>query len=195
MPVILNESLWGIVVAVSAMSIAQQMEKLGNACFYGVSIGACVTISGMLGRKEVEKARLTAKRYAVVGVEVGVLIMALMLMFNRLCVSSFFGELTEETRRTAEWLIVIYAVYMPFRSFASCMIMGAMRAGGDSKRAMYYDVLPVWLWSLPIGFLLGVWLKLPIMVVLAAMQFKRVIKSGFALRRLISGKWLQISQE
>lgn len=118
-----------------------------------------------------------------------------MLMFNRLCVSSFFGELTEETRRTAEWLIVIYAVYMPFRSFASCMIMGAMRAGGDSKRAMYYDVLPVWLWSLSIGFLLGVWLKLPIMVVLAAMQFKRVIKSGFALRRLISGKWLQISQE
>ena len=208
LPVILNESLWGIglssfnmvfgrmgVVAVSAMSIAGQMEQLGNACFYGVSIGACVTISSMLGRKEVERAKLAAKRYAAVGVEVGIAIMVLMLMFNRLCVASFFGELTEETRRTAEWLIVVYAVYMPFRSFASCLIMGAMRAGGDSKRAMYYDVLPVYLWSLPLGFLLGVWLKLPVVAVLAAMQFKRVIKSGFALRRLISGKWLQIGQE
>lgn len=207
-PVILNESLWGIglssfnmvfgrmgVVAVSAMSIAGQMEKLGNACFYGVSIGACVTISSMLGRKEFDKAKLAAKRYAVVGIEVGMAIMVLMLAFNRLCVSSFFGDLTEETRKTAEWLIVIYAVYMPFRSLASCMIMGAMRAGGDSRRAMYYDVLPVYLWSLPVGFLLGVWMELPVTIVLAAMQFKRAIKSGFAVRRLVSGKWLQIDEE
>ena len=208
LPVILNESLWGIglsafnmvfgrmgVVAVSAISVAGQMEKLGNACFYGISIGACVTISSMLGRKEYEKAKLAAKRYAVIGIEVGVGIMVLMLALNHFCVALFFGELTEETRKMAEWMVAIYALYMPFRSFANCMTMGAMRAGGDSTWAMYYDVLPVFLWSLPIGFVLGVWLKLPAVLVLAVMQFKRVIKSGIALKRLLSGKWLKISQE
>lgn len=207
-PVIINESMWGIgvssfnmifgrlgVVAVSAASVAQQMEKLGNSFFYGVSIGACVTISSMLGKKEYKEARLTAKRYAVVGAEVGILIMLLMLGTNHVCVAHLFGDLTEETRRTAEWMIVVYALYMPFRSFASCLIMGLMRAGGDGKRAMYYDVLPVYLWALPVGFLLGVGLNLPVTVVLAAMQFKRAIKSFLALRRLVSGKWLHVSQE
>lgn len=205
-PIILNESLWGIglssfnmifgrmgMVAVSAMSVAQQMEKLGNSFFYGISTGACVTISTMLGQKKYERARLAAKRYAVVGTYVGILVMVLMLCTNHAYVSAFFKDLTEETRRTAEWLIVIYAIYMPFRSFASSLIMGALRAGGDGKRAMFYDVLPVYLWSLPVGFLLGVGLKLPVTVVLAAMQFKRVIKSVLTLRRLVSGKWLKTS--
>lgn len=104
-----------------------------------------MTISSMLGKKKCEEAKLAAKRYALVGIEAGIAIMVLMLVSNHFCVTSFFGDLTEETRRTAEWLIVVYAVYMPFRSFASCLIMGAMRAGGDTKRAMYYDVLPVYL--------------------------------------------------
>ena len=207
LPVILNESLWGIglsafnmvfgrmgVVAVSAISVAGQMEKLGNACFYGISIGACVTISHMLGKGKREEAKLAAKRYAVIGIEVGVAIMVLMLALNHFCVVSFFGELTEETRQMAESMVAVYALYMPFRSFASCMIMGAMCAGGDSRRAMYYDVAPVYLWSLPIGFVLGVWLKLPAVIVLAVMQFKRVIKSGFALKRLMSEKWLQTEE-
>ena len=203
-PIILNESLWGIgissfnmifgrmgTVAVSAMSVAQQMEKLGNSFFYGISMGACVTISTMLGKKKYEDAKLAAKRYAVVGAYVGILVMGLMLCTNHTYVSAFFKDLTEETRRMAEWMIVVYALYMPFRSFASALIMGSLRAGGDGKRAMYYDVLPVYLWSLPIGFVLGVWLKLPVVAVLAAMQFKRVIKSVLALGRLVSGKWLK----
>lgn len=74
------------------------------------------------------------------------------------------------------------------------MIMGSLRAGGDSKRAMCYDVLPVYLWSLPIGFLTGLVLHWNVAAVLLAMQFKRVIKSGFALRRLLSDKWLHVQQ-
>ena len=69
-------------------------------------------------------------------------------------------------------------------------MMGVLRAGGDGKHAMYYDVIPVYAWALVVGFLLGVVWDLPAALVLAAMQFKRVIKCVFALRRLWSGKWL-----
>ena len=96
----------------------------------------------------------------------------------------------EEAKLAAKVLIAVIALYMPFRSMASALIMGVLRAGGDSKHAMYYDVIPVYVWSLPIGFLMGIVFELPITVVLAAMQFKRVIKCVFALRRLQSGKWL-----
>ncbi len=202
-PIIINESMWGIgqsafnmifgrmgVTAVSAVSVARQMENLCNAFFYGIGIGACVTISGQLGARKYEEAKLAAKRYAMAGFEVGILIMLLMLGCNSLYVDTFFTDLSKETCDTTKWLIAVYAVYMPFRSLASCLIMGSLRAGGDGKHAMYYDVLPVYIWSLPVGFLLGIVCQLPIAVVLAAMQFKRVIKCFFALRRLLSEKWL-----
>lgn len=55
---------------------------------------------------------------------------------------------------------------------------------------MVYDVLPVYAWSLPVGFLLGMVCHLPMAVVLPAMYFKRVIKAFFSLRRVLRGKWL-----
>jgi len=68
--------------------------------------------------------------------------------------------------------------------------MGVMRAGGDSKEAMYYDVLPIYLISLPLGFLLSFLLGLPIYIVLPVMYSKRIIKCVFAVKRLLSDKWL-----
>lgn len=203
-PVIMNESMWGLgislfnavfgrmgVTAVTAFSVARQLENLCNTFFYGIGIGACVTISSLIGRQELEEAKLTAKRYALVGFEVGVLIMLFMLSINSIYVDTFFTELTPETCSVAKVLNTVMAVYMPFRSLASVLIMGVLRAGGDSKHAMYYDVIPVYAWALMFGVLLGIVWELPAALVLAVMQFKRVIKCVFALWRLWSGKWLR----
>ena len=87
-------------------------------------------------------------------------------------------------------LIAVYALYMPFRSLASTFIMGNFRAGGDSKTGMLLDVLPVYLWSLPLGYLLGIKFHLGAVAVLATMQFKRFIKAGIGIYHFRSGKWL-----
>lgn len=83
---------------------------------------------------------------------------------------------------------------MPFRALASTLIMGVMRAGGDSKKAMLYDVVPVYMWSLTLGFILGIGFKLSIITVLFVMMFKRFIKCVFALRRVASGKWINYKE-
>ena len=205
--VILNESLWGFGVsafnaifgrmgnvAVSAVSIARQLENLGNAFFYGIAIGACVTISCSIGEKKIGEAKEFAKKYALAGFWVGVFIMVLMLAIDAPYVKFFFSSLEAETQSLAIWLIAIYALYMPFRSLASTLIMGVMRAGGDSRKAMLYDVVPVYAWSLVLGFILGIKLKYSIITVLAVMMFKRFIKCAFALKRVASGKWLEYDE-
>ncbi len=53
-----------------------------------------------------------------------------------------------------------------------------------------YAVGPVYAWSLVIGFMLGIKLKLSIIIVLAVMMFKRFIKRALAIRRVASGTWL-----
>ena len=201
--VILNESLWGIGVssfsaifgrmgniAVSAVSIAQQFENLGNSFFYGIAIGACVTISYSIGENKLDEAKALAKKYALAGFYVGIGVMALMLVADIPCVRFFFDSLGDETQSLAIWLIAIYAFYMPFRSLSSTLIMGVMRAGGDSKMAMLYDIVPVYVWSLISGFVFGIKLECSIITVLAIMMFKRVIKCILALKRIASGKWL-----
>lgn len=203
--VILNESLWGMGIsafnaifgrmgnsAVSAVSIARQLENLGNAFFYGIAISACVTISCSIGEKKIDEAKQFAKKYALASFYVGIGIMVLMLAIDIPYVSFFFSGLEAQTQSLTIQLIAIYAIYMPVRSLASTLIMGVMRAGGDSRRAMIYDVLPVYAWSLLLGFVLGIKLQYSIVVVLAVMMFKRFIKCAFALHRVASGKWLQV---
>ena len=205
--VILNESLWGIgisafnaifgrmgTIAVSAVSIARQLENLGNSFFYGIAIGACVTISCSIGEGKLDEAKEFARKYIFAGFYVGVGVMALMLAVNIPYVKIFFSGLEKETQSLTVWLIAIYAIYMPFRSLASTLIMGIMRAGGDSKMAMIYDVLPVYVWSLLLGFVFGIKLKYSIITVLAIMMFKRFIKCVFALRRVTSGKWINYKE-
>ncbi len=205
--VILNESLWGFGItafnaifgrmgnsAVSAVSIARQLENLGNAFFYGIAIGACVTISCSIGEKKLEEAKEFARKYALAGFYVGFGVMALMLLIDIPYVNFFFSSLEAQTQLLTKWLIAIYALYMPFRALASTLIMGVMRAGGDSQKAMLYDVVPVYVWSLVLGFVLGIKLKYSIITVLAVMMFKRFIKCGFALKRVVSGKWINYNE-
>ena len=206
-PVILNESLWGIgisafnaifgrmgIAAVSAVSIARQLENLGNAFFYGIAIGGCVTISRTIGEKNLEEAKVLAKKYALAGFYVGIGVMLLMLAIDIPYVKLFFSKLEPETQRYTIALIAVYALYMPFRSLASTLIMGVMRAGGDSRAAMLYDVVPVYLWSLLIGYIMGIKLEFSIITVLSVMMFKRFIKCAFALKRVISGKWINYKE-
>lgn len=201
--VILNESLWGFGTTafnaifgrmgnsvVSAVSIARQLENLGNAFFYGIAIGACVTISCSIGEGKTEEAKEYARKYSFAGFYVGLGIMALMLIVDIPYVRFFFSSLKDSTQTMTIWLIAIYALYMPFRALASTLIMGVMRAGGDSEKAMLYDVVPVYAWSLVLGFILGIKLKCSIITVLFVMMFKRFIKCAFALKRVVSGKWL-----
>ncbi len=205
--VILNESLWGIGISsfdaifgrmgtsvVSAVSVARQLENLGNSFFSGVAIGACVTISNLIGAEKIDKAKEYVKNYALCAFYVGIFVMCLILTVDIPYVKTFFATLNPDTRNLAMYLIAIYALYMPFRSLASTLIMGIMRAGGDSRFAMFCDVLPVYIWSLLLGFILGIKFKCSIITVLLVMMFKRVIKCIFAIKRVASGKWLNYNR-
>lgn len=202
--IILNESFWGLGIAsfsiifgrmgsvsISSLNIAKTLEELFNTFFYGIAIGAVVMLGYDIGNKEYDAAKQNAKRFAVIGAEAGIMIMIAMLCLKGVFVDVFFGNLMPETKITAKTLIAVFAVLMPFRSLSSVLIMGVMRAGGDSKKAMFYDVLPIYLFSFPAGLLSGVVFNLPIHIVMPVMYGKRIIKCIFTVKRLVSGKWLK----
>ena len=202
--IILNESFWGLGIAsfsiifgrmgsvsISSLNIAKTLEELFNTFFYGIAIGAVVMLGYDIGNKEYDAAKQNAKRFAVIGAEAGIMIMIAMLCLKGVFVDVFFGNLMPETKITAKTLIAVFAVLMGVGSLSSVLIMGVMRAGGDSKKAMFYDVLPIYLFSFPAGLLSGVVFNLPIHIVMPVMYGKRIIKCIFTVKRLVSGKWLK----
>lgn len=202
LPVILNEGLWATGLAlfsiifgrmsipeIAALNIAKTLEELFNSMFYGIGIGAVVVLGQLIGEKQYELAKKRAFQYMIFGIEVGFVILVLMSIFGGDIIHILYKGLSDETLKIANVLILEFALLMPFRSGASAIIMGLMRAGGKSKLAMLYDTAPVYLFSLPVGIVLGLVFKLPIVIVLPAMYAKRIIKFALAFRTALRGEW------
>jgi len=84
----------------------------------------------------------------------------------------------------------IFAIDMPLRVFNWHLIVGILRAGGDTRFSMLLDVGGTWLVSVPLCALLGLVLGLPYWIVFAATLSEDLPKVAIGLARLRSGKWL-----
>jgi Na+-driven multidrug efflux pump len=78
---------------------------------------------------------------------------------------------------------------MPLRMFNWHMIVGIMRAGGDTTFALAMDVGGTWLVSVPLVALAG-FLGAPFWIVYLATLMEDVPKAFIGARRVRSLKWL-----
>ena len=65
------------------------------------------------------------------------------------------------------------------------------RAGGDSRFGLICDVLDMWVYAVPLGFLAAFVLRLPVMWVYVLLCTDEFVKLPFVIRHYRSGKWLQ----
>ena len=71
------------------------------------------------------------------------------------------------------------------------MTKGVLRGGGDTKMLMLADNIFLWVASLPLGILAAFVLKLPAFWIYFALKFDQVLKAGWCVIRLRSGKWIK----
>jgi Na+-driven multidrug efflux pump len=72
------------------------------------------------------------------------------------------------------------------------IIVGMMRSGGDTKVALLFDLLFLWLYAIPIAFFGVIYLKLELYEVMFLVYLEEVIKFGFAFYRYKTKKWIKI---
>ena len=84
----------------------------------------------------------------------------------------------------------MYIFLLPLRSYDATVIVGVLRAGGDSLAAALLDIVPIWLISLPVMALLALVLDAPITLVCIAAQSENLIKWPLSTTRLRSRKWI-----
>lgn len=91
---------------------------------------------------------------------------------------------------TAMGVLSVYATALFFIGFNWIIIVGVLRAGGDNKAALIIDLLPKFLYAIPMAFLTVVYLQWDLWICVIFVMAEELIKIVFALLRFKSYKWL-----
>lgn len=207
LPVAANESFWGCGTLIfniiysnlgyeyyAAITILRTFENIAFVFFIGLCNACAIMVGKAIGRGDIEGATRDAKRFAVLEPLLAVVVGAVMIISRRQLVNIFnlTGNISQTTLDMAVTITVIYAAEIALRNLPYIQIVGIFRAGGDAATAAKYDLMFLWLFSLPITLLNAYVFRLPFPVIFALMYVcEDVPKSVMCVRHFLSGKWMR----
>lgn len=202
LPALGNDIAWGVGFSmysvilghlgsdvVAANSLVSVVRNLGTiACFALASAGG-ILLGQVIGENRIEDARRNAaqltKLTLITGLLGGVLILLLTPFVLR------YADLSETSMGYLRTMLLLNSVYIIGPALNTTLIAGVFRAGGDSRFGLICDVLDMWVYAVPLGFLAAFVLRLPVMWVYVLLCTDEFVKLPFVIRHYRSGKWLQ----
>jgi putative MATE family efflux protein len=202
LPVVINETLWGVGTtvqtviighissqAVAANSISGIVQRLAYVYIFGLANAAAIIVGKEIGASSEKKARDTAYTLLIISVAAG--IAAAMFLFLIRDPAVMFYNISDSTKELAKQIMTVFSFISFFSSINCTNIVGILRGGGDTRFALVIDVSCLWLVSLPLGALFGLVLKFPVPLVFAVLFIDEPIKFIFGMWRFKSGLWLR----
>nr|WP_283245428.1 MATE family efflux transporter [Congzhengia minquanensis] len=207
LPVILNESLWGLGTICyniifanlgyeysAAVTILRTFENIAFAFFVGFNNAGCVMVGQDIGAGNIKRALKDARRFMIIVPLAGVVVGIFVLFFREQLIYIFNmgGKITEKTLSAAMGIMLVYAIEVPIRNIPYVIIVAIFRSGGDTKTGMKYDLICLWAISLPVTFIAAFVIKLPFVLVFACSYvFEDYLKSVLCLKHFFSKKWIK----
>ena len=173
LPAFGNEIVWG--VAFSMYSVI-----MGHLDSDIVAANAVVVVARNLGTVACF-GKITSMS-AVVG---GIVIFLLRPVFFTM------ADLTPTAHSYLSIMLFINMYYIVGQAFNTAMICGVFRSGGDSKWGFFCDIIDMWCYSVPLGFISAFVLKLPPMWVYFLICTDEFVKIPFVYKHYKSYKWLK----
>jgi len=201
LPVIINETFWGLGIsvqssifahagtnAITAFQITNTISQLTWVFCMGFGNGIGVLIGKRIGERKMEEAHGYAMRsmwfMPVVGAIVGVLLLPLSQLLP------FFFKVEPDVLRTATYMLLILIAFYPFNSFCMNWVVGVCRAGGDTVFTAVVELCTLWLVAIPLGFLASTVLHLSAVWIYVFVMSEGIVKAVIGFIRVASGKWL-----
>ncbi len=205
-PVIFNEGAWGLGTVVfnvifanlgyeyyAAVTILRTFENLAFVFFVGLCNACGIMVGKSVGSGKIARAYEDALRFAILMPLIGVVVGVAVILLRTQLVSIFNlgNNISDYTLYIAKIIMIIYAVEIPVRNLPYIFIVGIFRPGGDTVRGVKYDLLCLWLLSVPATAIAAFVLDLPFVVCFAVMYvFEDYVKTVLCLRHFRSGRWL-----
>ncbi|MEO5887902.1 MAG: MATE family efflux transporter, partial [Anaerolineales bacterium] len=201
MPAAANEVLWSVGIttynavyarigtdAIAAVNINATIEELMFVLFIGLGNACSVMVGNRIGAGEKDTAFEYGRRFTILGVMAAVLGGIAILFIREPFISLY--QISPSAVDNLRVLMLVYALSAWLKVFNFMLFIGALRAGGDTRYAMFTELFSIWLIGVPTALIGGFVLHLPVYGVYALVLIEEVIKAVIILRRFISRKWI-----
>jgi Na+-driven multidrug efflux pump len=86
--------------------------------------------------------------------------------------------------------MLVFALSSWIKVFNFMLFIGALRAGGDTRYAMFIELFSIWVVGVPSALIGGFVLHLPVYWVYAMVLLEEIVKAIIIFRRFLSRKWI-----
>jgi putative MATE family efflux protein len=201
LPAAINEVLWSVgfssynavyarigTDAIAAVNINATIEELVFVLFIGLGNACAVMIGNKIGEGDRETAFEYGQRFMIIGVTAA-LIGGAVVFSQRETVIGLY-ELSSSAANNLRGLMLVFALSAWLKMLNFILFIGAMRAGGDTRYAMFTELFSVWCIGVPAALIGGFVLDLPVYGVYALVLLEEAIKAIIVLRRFRSRRWI-----
>ena len=202
LPAFGNEIVWGVAFSmysvimghldsdiVAANAVVVVARNLGTVACFGIADAGAIILGKSIGSGNTDTIKSDSSHFvkitsmsAVVG---GIVIFLLRPVFFTMT------DLTPTAQSYLSIMLFINMYYIVGQAFNTAMICGVFRSGGDSKWGFFCDIVDMWCYSVPLGFISAFVLKLLPMWVYFLICTDEFVKIPFVYKHYKSYKWLK----
>jgi len=174
---------------VAANSFANVVRNFGSVLCFGQANAGGILLGQMIGENRLEEAKKGAKKVLNLTIIGGVLGGLVILGIRPLVLQ--YADLSATAMGYLSVMLLINSYYIIGGAVNTTLIAGVFRAGGDSRFGLICDILDMWVYAVPLGFLAAFVLELPVVWVYFLLCTDEFVKWPWVIKHYRSGKWLK----
>ncbi|MBC7878465.1 MAG: MATE family efflux transporter [Anaerolineales bacterium] len=201
LPVIINEFFWSLgtttyfiiygrmgTESIATMNIVGSIEQVAFVLFIGIANATSVLVGNRIGSGNDDEAFIYAGRSIGLGIGGGILIGFLLQMLKAPILSIY--NVSPEVIQNAGYVINVVCLFLWVRVNNMTIVVGILRAGGDTKFSMFLDGFIIWIVGVPLAALAAFFFHLPVYFVYLFAMSEEFTKWILGLYRYRSRKWI-----
>lgn len=205
LPMLVTQTMWGAssiiqtailgnmenaAMVVPANSISVLVFQILSVVGYGAASAAAIMTGRTLGEGHKERIDQTAFTFQIMFCIIGVFT-GLIILLSRGPVLQIYNTLSPEAAELTRQFIIVLAITSVGTCYQMAADCGILRAGGDTKFAMWNNIVFVWLICLPCAALSAFVFRFSPVVVFFCLKMEQLGKCPVIFLRVRSKKWIK----
>lgn len=174
--------------AIAANSVSNTFFQYLKVIVVALSSATAVMIGKDIGKGDHARVRADARTLSVIDLGIGIILAILLYALKNPLLSLY--RLSDTAFVLADHFMVIMSVIMVGMSYQMPVSVGVLQGSGDAKFCMYVNLVSTWIIVMPLSFLAAFVWKLPVEIVVIALQSDQIFKCLPIFLRFRSYKWI-----
>ncbi|MDO5475762.1 MAG: MATE family efflux transporter [Eubacteriales bacterium] len=175
--------------AIAANSVATTFYQYLKVVVSAMASASAVVMGQSVGRGDLPRIHSDSRTLACIDVAIG-LVLAFLLFILRGPLLSYYS-LTDNALRLANQIMIVMCFVMIGMAYQMPVCNGILRGSGDTTFSMWLNIISVWGIVMPLSLLCAFVWKLPVPIVVLAIQSDQIFKGLPIFLRVRSGKWIR----